>query len=274
MKSNSTNAILEAYKKFERQISPIIPSLLKGDDEFNNAAFKRYLDERGTNIRTHVSKDDHIGNGGDSLGIADRFISTLRKMMTQYFLVHNTTDWVDGALPAVLSTYNDDQTHSSVGVPPSEAFHNSNDLIALRLGDQEYNANFNAPESFPMDTMVRIVKPRGTFDKGSEAFHLSLQRYRIVGFKGGKYQLEGQSRLYKPSEVVRSRDQSTYEQPVSEAPPHPIEQDRAEARAANRFQKEGLDRPSSRPQRSRKLRPRKPSNPKLDMFDSSSDDED
>ena len=84
MKGSDMNRdILPAYEHIEREMSPIIPSVVKGDDEFSAAAFKDHCESRGTMVHTVVSADEHTTKGaGNPLGIVDRFIRTFRSLIT------------------------------------------------------------------------------------------------------------------------------------------------------------------------------------------------
>ncbi len=297
MRNKSTPVLLEAYKKFERQIAPIVPSLIKGDDDFNNKTIRDYItgpddDPKSTALKTVVTSSENVTTGGGPLRIVDRFILSLRRLLTQYFLAHRTTDWVHAALPAALEAYNDHSVHGSVGVAPSEAFHNADDLLALRLGDLEYNANLTATGQsglLPINTVVRLVAKRNLFDKASDSHRVSHDRYVISGVKNGKYVLEGLTRLFKTTEVVRAKDQSppTPGEEVAAAVAAAVagEDPRGLARSRARLNREGLSPErdaapgASRPPRKARAasaarsagKPQRV-NPKLDLFDDSDGD--
>jgi len=143
-----SEGILPAYKKFEDEISPVVPTLIKGDDEFSAEAFRDYLESHGTILKTVVAANEHITkDAGDPLGIADRFIRTLRGLLAKEMLVRRSGKWTE-FLPKVLHVYNDVQSHGSLpgGKTPSEVFSDSDEMVELRIQDMLYNYSLSTKD--------------------------------------------------------------------------------------------------------------------------------
>jgi len=187
--------ILPAYKTFEREIAPIVPVLVKGDDEFNARAFKDYLESQGTVLKTVVAANEHITkNAGNPLGIADRFIRTLRGLLSKEMIARQSGKWTE-MLHDVLHVYNDLQPHGSLPdhKTPSEVFADSDDLIELRIRDLLYNYGLSQTDksgsAFPVGSWVRIVKRCGPFAKASMETTVSTKKYQIQSFYRNRYHL-------------------------------------------------------------------------------------
>ena len=206
MANGRINAILDSYKKFEREISPKVPVKIVGDNEFNNAQFREYLQSKGTTLNTIVAAHEHEGDS-HSLGILDRFVRTLRSSLKQWILVHHSQEWLNG-LKDVLKSYNDDSVHPAHGKTPSDVFDDMDDLLALRFGDALYNARLKhemQSKSIPVGTHVRIVRKPSEFEKASEAPRLSVERYKVTHKVGhNKYTIEGKDRAYNANELVHA----------------------------------------------------------------------
>ncbi|KAG2424887.1 hypothetical protein HXX76_014045 [Chlamydomonas incerta] len=57
------------------------PFGISGDAQFGNAQLKDALQQRGFLVQTHIAYMDH-NTGGDKLGVIDRFIRTLRRLLS------------------------------------------------------------------------------------------------------------------------------------------------------------------------------------------------
>jgi len=109
----------KAYEKFFEDHDGNLSNVY-GDDEFNSKWFKAFNDVLNVNVHTGVAKDDHISKYSDRLGIIDRLVRTLRKLMNKYMLLPNTTQWSKW-LPEIISVYNKTPHASLNDRTPDEA---------------------------------------------------------------------------------------------------------------------------------------------------------
>ena len=171
--SSMTLDILPAYEKIEHEMAPVIPSVVKGDDEFNASAFRNYCESRGTTVNTVVSADEHITKGaGNPLGLVDRFIRTFRSLVTHSALAKNDVKWVSD-LPDILEAYNHMTPHSSLpdGKTPQDVYDDTKDLLAMRHDDLLHNLALSDENStkkpnnqLRVGDWVRIAQKRTAFD--------------------------------------------------------------------------------------------------------------
>ena len=107
-KSKEMIFILEAMKKMEDKT--IINSITcdKGS-EFTNKEFKSFCEKEDITIY-YVKDDSH------KMGIINRFHRTLKEKLTQYFVAHNTVNWVE-IIDEIIYNYNH-SVNRGIGVEP------------------------------------------------------------------------------------------------------------------------------------------------------------
>ena len=73
--------IITAYNKFLQGVDYV--KAVEGDGEFDNTAFKKMNEEKGIQVYTSVTKDNHF-TVGNKLGIIDRLTRTLKENIRKY----------------------------------------------------------------------------------------------------------------------------------------------------------------------------------------------
>ena len=154
--------------------------------EFRNVNVERLLNSK--NITLYSTHND------PKSAIAERFIRTLRGKMETYFILSNSTVWLD-ALPHLITEYNKTK-HRSIGMSPDDAQKPENfELVYKRLYGKPRQDLLNLPESarvpaFQVGDRVRISLKKRTFEKESTATF--------------------SEEIYEISEVVQSTQPITY----------------------------------------------------------------
>lgn len=234
MKNHTMSTVLANFKKFEAELAPMQPVLVQADDGFAKKDFKDHMAAREITLKTNVADKDHIA-GGDALGIIDRFSRTLRRYL---MLRRSTADGLDpkwvAHLQAVVRTYNETPhtTHASAGgMSPNQVFDSFDELLAKRVDDLYYNWGMwtkrmqtNADEAIRVGDWVRVLKPRGRFDKGDA--RLYVEKFRVVGTKGlDRYMLENaegerERRAFKGAELVKTGAPTAPTKPAADPDPN------------------------------------------------------
>ena len=161
---------------------------------------KDHCDKEGIALFPSSAKDDHNQRSdGDRLGIVDRAVKTLRKLITNYQIAHKTTKFID-KLPALVSNYNN-TPHSSLQQKTPQQVREDPDF-QRRLYDRAMTYNIKLDEVVGLEAgdRVRVQLLKGTFDKESARF--SDEIYTVVAKEGTRYRLKDAagntvSKLYK-----------------------------------------------------------------------------
>ena len=209
--------LIEATADGRRAVNSV-----SADDQFNNEQFKRFNREENIYVYTDVAKDDHISGQGDKLGIVDRCMRTIKKMIGDHIDETARTDWTEWlddvvadynklTLPKALQNQSPDKVFKGPDVSllqkhALEVEENRKRLATGKItlatglrpvkpGRARKNATFEPGES------VRILLPKGTFDK--EQPRWSREVYKVEGRDKARYTVSGMTRRFKPNELLK-----------------------------------------------------------------------
>lgn len=146
LKNKSAITVLDAFKSIKKT-----PKNLWVDQgsEFLNKEFKKYREDNGINIYHTFSENKSA--------YAERFIRTLKELITKHILETNHNNYID-ALPQIVQGYNE-TIHSRTKKTPDEVYH-----------EEEEPAEYKEPKAIPIKLKVgdyvRITRVKTTFEKG------------------------------------------------------------------------------------------------------------
>jgi hypothetical protein len=161
IKSRKPADILDAYEQFFKDQDGNLRDIY-GDDEFNSQWFRAFNDVLNVNVHTGIAKDDHISKHSNRLGIIDRLVRTLRKLMNKYMLLQNTTQWSKW-LPHIISVYNKTPHSSLNNRTPDELSADVNGMEKRFRQDVKYNQAEDAQETpVSVGDTVRILTKKET----------------------------------------------------------------------------------------------------------------
>ena len=105
---------------------------------------------------------------GDSKSVvAERFIRTLRDLMTRKFTAQQSYAWVK-MLPHLVKFYNN-KFHKTIRMTPTQASDPKNSIqVFLRLQSNHGTERKKKKPKFSVGDQVRISRLKGTFEKGSD----------------------------------------------------------------------------------------------------------
>lgn len=188
MKNKSLTSIIDAYEKFLMEEGGNLITL-EGDDDFNKPRFRKLVESQAVNLVTFVAKDIHINRSGDALGIIDRAVRTLKRLVRKLGLLKGNTFLARYFLEAV-DNYNQ-STHSAFKNEKTpnemhEDFDTASDLnkstaLVNNLQDSDR-------QSLKVGDKVRILVETNTFAKEKPPF--SQQLYEITKKDGLKYKVK------------------------------------------------------------------------------------
>jgi len=182
--------LLDAYEQFIMDQDGNVIDVY-ADDEFSKRWFRAYNDVLNVNIHTGIAKDDHVSKYSNRLGIVDRLVRTLRKLMNKYMLVKNTTKWSKW-LPEIIRLYNNTPHASLNDRTPNEVNSDLNGMEKIFKQDVEYNqGQDDKANPIAVDDVVRILTPKGTFAKEGPRFSEKL--YDVVKKEGFKWRVRPHS---------------------------------------------------------------------------------
>jgi len=159
LKNKSATTVLDAVKEVVEK-SGRMPEKIWVDQgsEFYNKSFKAWLKQH--NIIMYSSF-------GDSKAVVvERFIRTLRDLLTKKMTEAKTTHWVK-ILPNVVKYYNH-KFHRTIQMSPTEASDPANTLQVFLLHQANKSKKVEKPK-FHVGDRVRIARTKGRFEKGSTA---------------------------------------------------------------------------------------------------------
>jgi len=187
IKSQNSSDILDAYEKFYEDHDGNLSNVY-GDDQFNSEWFRAFNDVLNVNVHTGIAKDDHISKHSNRLGIIDRLVRTLRKLMNKYMLLHNTTQWSKW-LPEIISLYNKTPHASLNDRTPDEASADVNGMEKRFRMDVRHNQAEDTKKVTPVSVgdTVRILTKKKTFAKEGPTF--SKELYVVVKKDGYKWRV-------------------------------------------------------------------------------------
>jgi hypothetical protein len=186
IKSQKPADILDAYEQFYKDHDGNLSNVY-GDDEFNSEWFKAFNDVLNVNVHTGIAKDDHISKHSNRLGIIDRLVRTLRKLMNKYMLLQNDTQWSKW-LPKIISIYNKTPHSSLNNRTPDEVSADVNGMEKRFHQDVKYNQAQDAMDTpVSVGDTVRILEKKATFAKEGPTF--SKELYVVVKKDGFKWRV-------------------------------------------------------------------------------------
>ena len=129
--------------------------------EFYNKEFQKWANHNKITIYSTYGESKSV--------VVERFIRTLKQLITKYFTATNSRDWVS-ILPTVVDEYNN-HIHSTIGMTPVEASdpENSVEVFNNIQHKPKKKTKKNNKNQFKIGDLVRISRTKGTFEKGYEA---------------------------------------------------------------------------------------------------------
>ncbi len=246
IKSKKPSDILDAYEKFYEDHDGNLSNVY-ADNEFKPEWFKAFNDVLNVNVHTGIAKDDHISKHSNRLGIIDRLVRTLRKLMNKYMLLHNSTQWSKW-LPDIISLYNKTPHASLNDRTPDEASADVNGLEKRFKMDVRHNQAEDTEKVSPVSVgdTVRILTKKETFAKEGPTF--SKELYVVVKKDGYKWRVHPKTGGPLERRKLADNDMLVIDADTLVAlPDRPIRQDidTAVERHRTRLQREGIIRKKS-----------------------------
>jgi hypothetical protein len=186
IKSKKPSDILDAYEQFFKDHDGNLSDVY-GDNEFNSEWFRAFNDVLNVNVHTGVAKDDHISKHSNRLGIIDRLVRTVRKLMNKYMLLQNDTHWSKW-LPKIISVYNETPHASLNNRTPDEVYADNDEKEKRFRQDKKHNLGEDAKETpISVGDTVRILEKKEVFAKEGPTF--SKELYVVVKKDGFKWRV-------------------------------------------------------------------------------------
>jgi hypothetical protein len=186
IKSKKPSDILDAYEQFFKDHDGNLIDVY-GDNEFNSEWFRAFNDVLNVNVHTGVAKDDHISKHSNRLGIIDRLVRTVRKLMNKYMLLQNDTHWSKW-LPKIISVYNETPHASLNNRTPDEVYADNDEKEKRFRQDKKHNLGEDAKETpISVGDTVRILEKKEVFAKEGPTF--SKELYVVVKKDGFKWRV-------------------------------------------------------------------------------------
>jgi hypothetical protein len=186
IKSKKPSDILDAYEQFFKDHDGNLSDVY-GDNEFNSEWFRAFNDVLNVNVHTGVAKDDHISKHSNRLGIIDRLVRTVRKLMNKYMLLQNDTHWSKW-LPKIISVYNETPHASLNNRTPDEVYADNDEKEKRFRQDIKHNLGEDAKETpISVGDTVRILEKKEVFAKEGPTF--SKELYVVVKKDGFKWRV-------------------------------------------------------------------------------------
>ena len=210
IKEKRGDIAVKTLEEFKSQVGYIHG--LEGDNEFGNAAVKKFCEDYNIRLDTSVSKLEHI-SGGNKLGIIDRLVRTLRELIERYYdILGHKMDSLKDVVATIIGTYNNDNHRTLNNKTPDQVFKDNDNQIARYLNDSVHNQHIYKTIPFNPSDKVRILEDKGEFAKGKNKF--SKEVHSVEGKEGYKIKLNDSTRKFKPSELLKV---STVSNQVSQA---------------------------------------------------------
>ncbi len=210
IKEKRGDITVKTLEEFKSQVGYIHG--LEGDNEFGNAAVKKFCEDNNIRLDTSVSKLEHI-SGGNKLGIIDRLVRTLRELIERYYdILGHKMDSLKDVVATIIGTYNNDNHRTLDNKTPNQVFKDNDNQIARYLNDSVHNQHIYKTIPFNPSDKVRILEDKGEFAKGKNKF--SKEMHSVEGKEGYKIKLNDSTRKFKPSELLKV---STVSNQVSQA---------------------------------------------------------
>ena len=169
LKSKTSEVVLAAVKKVIKD-SDREPEKIWCDkgSEFYNKDFKRWADEKDIVIYSTY--------GESKSAVVERFIRTLKELITPIFTETNSRNWVS-ILPDVMKKYNN-RVHSSIDMTPAEASDPKNATkVFLKLHEQKSSKKQKNVPNFHVGDNVRISRQKDVFEK--DGYNFSYEVFKV-----------------------------------------------------------------------------------------------
>lgn len=240
-----TKKIEEIFQKFELFLEDLNEPVnhIMGDNEFNKKIILELADNYNFTTNFIISKDEHISQQSNILGIIDRFARTFRALILKYILANNTLDWVS-VLPKLVQNYNNTPHRSLDYHTPIQIYRNKrmqNEFVKKGL---THNREIKIYQKLNIGDRVRVLKAKSKFDKEKENFTKGL--YVVVDREGNKYRIADKEtkhinkRLYKFDELLKVKEVA-----IEKAQKHNVEneiaQNKRKRQIEKRLKKEGIN---------------------------------
>ena len=237
IKSKTEAECLRAIKSIIEQIftKGYRPTQFDSDSElaFKSGSFTAFCQDN--NIRQNLSQiGDH-----HSLGVIDRFCSTLRSYIARYQQARQTQRYID-VLPDLIENYNT-TIHSTLKTTPEDAITTGISSYIQTQTAKAANVSYNR-ENYKVGDRVRLlIKKANVFEKGQKRFTKST--HVISEIKNALYYVSDRVNGYRKSELQLVTG-SVETAPDIDEPPDLEERKEAqviERRITRRMSKEGIE---------------------------------
>ena len=204
LKTGKMDEVIDKYLDFIKNVEEPLNSIA-GDDFFNNKKFIEVNKELMINLYTDVSKDDHLVRGSDKLGILDRCVRTLKKLIEKYMLTNKTTRWTS-FLDKIIDLYNDTPNNGIKNKTPNEVFDDHDYMMGLYENQSKKNRKTFKKVDINVGDTVRIARGKTKFDK--ETYTFSTELYKVKMIDGYRFVLVDENgdevkRKYKADELLK-----------------------------------------------------------------------
>ena len=159
LKTKTATSILNAVKSIIES-SGRTPEKFWVDrgSEFYNKDFERWIKEKGIIMYSTYGESESV--------VVERFIKTLKDMLTKEFTIQNSRDWVK-LMPDILEIYNN-KVHKTIGMSPIDASNPEYEVIAYLNMYPKKDRQKAKKSKFKVGDQVRISRVKGTFEKGMD----------------------------------------------------------------------------------------------------------
>ena len=162
LKTKTASAVTKAFSDLWKDQKP--PQRLWTDKgkEFYNSSMKNLMDSH--NVQIYSTENE------EKSSVVERWNRTIKRIMWKYFTANNTNVYID-VLADIIHKYNNTY-HRSIKCTPTAARQPSNHqrVYNVLYGDEYKTASEKAAavkhSKFKIGDRVRIVKKKGTFEKG------------------------------------------------------------------------------------------------------------
>ena len=147
-----------AFQKLFSSISNTPPSRLWTDKgtEFYNQQVKRVL--TANNVALYSTENE------EKSSVVERWNRMMKNIMWKYFTANNTQKYID-VLPDMVEKYNNTY-HRLIKLKPTDPRKPANYIHINNALYANVNARKATPPKFHVGDKVRIVRKKGTFEKG------------------------------------------------------------------------------------------------------------
>ena len=239
LKNGTMQHVKTVYADFIREVTAedefALPISIMADGFFEKKGFPSHsLKKHKVPVHTFYSAEEHISAGGAKLGVLDRCARTLRGMLAR---MNNSSRWTQ-LLPRVVALYNRSPHRMLPGkVSPAEMYDDHFGMFDLWEKGRKRNAKVRerVGGKFEVGDYVRVLEIQGTFEKKSVRRNMSKEVYKVTGFNGQRYEVDGVRRKLKIDELVKVPG------PAPAAATTTTEEVRAQAKANRKMRKEGIE---------------------------------